>query len=250
MKKLILPLILAFSMPLWGQAGDPEVDSGGVAGAAVSISVLNPCGKNTTTPTTTPNWSASCNQNLTGGNKLFVACVSGSTGASTISDSLGNFTGAAMTLDALTNNLLHGLYTITTGGADTVTITTTSSNAPVCFSLEIQGLPNGVVDQTGTAANQASSTTWTLPSITTLVANEIVIGWGGQNSTNNTFTQGTGYTIPPGTCVSNAAGACGQGSGGNQSGFIEYKIVSSTGSYAPTVTLTAMTGTANTVSYK
>jgi len=213
------------------------------------ISVVQGCGKNTSTSTASPSWSASCSQNLASGNTLIVVAAAGSGGTTTISDSLGNVTAAACTFNnGLTLNIYYCSFSITTGGSDTITLNGSFSTFWMTFSLECHNCAG--FDAAGTAVNNGASTTWTLPGVTTTHASDLVIGFGGNGSANDTFTAGSGYTIPSGSCGANTAGACGQASGGAQCGFVEYQVVTTATTYTPAATVSgSISGSSQTISF-
>ena len=129
----------------------------------------------------------------------------------------------------------------TTSGTDEITVTTSFNFSGAVIAIEIQGLASFALDGTPTTLAIASSNSWTLASLITTNANDIIIGCGGNESTNNTYTAGSGYAIP----------ANGQVSGSNQSGFCETQVVSSSGTYAPTAALAgAMAGQGLTYAFK
>lgn len=94
MKKLILLLFLAFSMPLWGQAaGDPVVDDGGfVPAAGGSITIVNSA-FGSAFNNSASNISTSA-LSVTGGNRLIAQCAykngSNITATTTFTDTAGN----------------------------------------------------------------------------------------------------------------------------------------------------------------
>lgn len=119
---------------------------------------------------------------------------------------------------------------IATGGADIVTITTSNVTTGLRFSYEFTNAV-GAIDVAGTQNTQSSSSSWTLPSVTTVNAVDAAIGCGYSNGIGTiTFTQGSGFVIPSKgqSSVSNAGSA-----------FCEYQIVSPAGTYTPTVTVSS-----------
>jgi hypothetical protein len=256
MKTIITFLMLcslAFAQGLGGKAG--LGGRGGFGGGAVAGGITfttNKCGHDQSGAASSTNTLLlSCSTNTTVGDIIVVVMEMGAqAGTSSCADNLSNSWSATGVSNLSGNNTLYCYSTTTTGGAETVTVTTTNTAAPVMFSLEMSA-PGIAFDAAGTAALNTSSTTWTQPAVTTTMANDVVISWGGNNSTNLTYTAGAGYTIPTGTCAANSSGVCGQASGGNQSGFVEYQIVTTATSYTPTATLnTAAIGASQTIAFK
>jgi hypothetical protein len=213
--------------------------------AFAAISVVKTCNHNVTTSTT----STTINIGATGtcspaanpvaGNLEFVWLPSTGGLGPTAVDTLGNTW--VCVRDATTTNSYCTSTLATGGSADTVTITTPSNSVGSVISLEFSGQNATPLDGAATFAALTTSTSWTLASVTTTAANDAVIGCGGNISVNNTFTAGSGFTIP----------TDGQVSGGNQSGFCEYQLVTTATAYTPTATLaTTMTGITTTVAFK
>lgn len=245
MKKLLIHLLL-LCPAVFGQAG--HIIGGGMVGptvAAGGVAFVQSAKNNVTSATTTitvgngvgTGWSTG---NVHSGDTLFVGFVSFNPSTLSATDTLGtSFTCAILgPQNSFYIGYCHGKPT--TSGADEITMTAGLSIAPTVVALEFSGLAS-TVDGTISSNALASSTTWTLPGITTTNANDAVIGCGGTNSTNDTYTAGSGYTIP----------SNGQASGGNQSAFCEYQVVSSASTYTPTATLsTATTGIGGIFAFK
>ncbi len=207
----------------------------------------NACGKNSTTPGTTTTLTASCSTTVTQGNELVVLWETGIVGASAVcTDTMANVWVSVKATPSQSVGYCYAPVTASSG-ADTVTLTTTNSVFVILFSLELTTV--NAFDVGGTASAPPSAASWTLPSVTTSQVNDIVIGFGGQNGANTTYTAGAGYTIPPGSCGITST-ACGKASGGAQSAFVEYQIVTTATTYTPTVSLSpSVSGNTNTIAF-
>jgi hypothetical protein len=123
-------------------------------------------------------------------------------------------------------------YTIATHSAQTITITQNTGAQPTAVVMaeisSISGFDVGVDTNGGVGCTSPI----TFPSITTTNASDVIFALVGAVSPGNltTFTNGTGYTlidqVVGGTPTPYTAAAA-----------IEYKVVASTGSYAPTMNM-------------
>jgi len=123
------------------------------------------------------------------------------------------------------------------GGTETATVTFTGGTSfCVCMGVEFSGVKaTSPLDVSAFQNSITTCTSCTLTAVTTTAANDLVVSVGGNGSTNNTFTAGSGYTISTN----------GQVSGGNQSGFVEYQAVTTATTYTPTVTITTTMSISN-----
>ena len=97
------------------------------------------------------------------------------------------------------------------GGNVTTTVTHSGSVFARCFLAEISGIAtSSPIDGSG-AANVSTSPMDSGPLTTT--ATDFIVGYGGNMIANDTFTAGTGFTIPTN----------GQAKGGGSANFIEGK---------------------------
>jgi hypothetical protein len=160
-------------------------------------------------------------------------------GATTVSCSDG--TNTYTTLHAA--NAVFYCYALNiAGGTTTVTVTFTGGTSfSTTLGEEFSGVKTASAFDVGAFNNSiASCTACTMPAVTTTASGDLVLTAGGNASTNNTFTAGTGYTIS----------ANGQVSGGNQSGAVEYQVVGAASTYTPTLNITtAMAITGYTVAF-
>lgn len=178
--------------------------------------------------------------NPTAGHLVFLYSNSSlSTITASVTDTLSN--GYTSGFDGITEQE-RGYSTLTTGGAaDTATLHLSSSPNSATISLEISGQNASQIDA-GCAGiyGTTSGTSWSLPSCTSTNASDIIIGCAGANA-NISYAAGTGYTLP-----------FGQYDGGNaQTAGCVYRIVNSTGTYTPLMTVgTSTSGTGFTIAIK
>jgi len=123
---------------------------------------------------------------------------------------------------------------LATGGADTATLSTYYSTVGPRISLEFRGQNSSPINVAAAFNTISSSTSYSMPGVTTGNANDVVIGCAGQLNGNYSFTAGSPFAIPTdGTIV---------GTGSQlMSGMCEYDIVTSTGTYTPTATISTAT---------
>jgi len=192
-----------------------------------------------------------------GGSILFVAelkNVGADTGATTSTMSeAGSTVTATNSLSISANQWVHvygcsiagynGIFVVAGTGSGNFTYTAASGLGASPTGCNVAKSP---VDRVN-SATLTSSTSWSGGAVTPSVVNDMIFFWGGNVSTNNTFTAGN-LTLPSGTCTNTTTITAGQCSGGNQSGFLEYEVDASTSAFTPTITLnTAMTGITGTV---
>ena len=220
---------------------------------AIGLYPVQTCGyQQSSTTHTSFAWACS---NVTLGNGLIVVMgLTGNPGASSCADSLtSSFTTATTTSETGGYLLYCSAKSIATGGADTITVTTTNSVYSTAFWMEVAGQNTTTFFDVFAGNNVASSTTWTGASITTTAANDLVVMWGFNGSTNNTFANNSGV-IPftgPVSCGIGGTGRCGFGSGGSQSGVIQYQQATTATSYTPVITVgSAMTGITGSIAFK
>lgn len=166
--------------------------------------------------------------NVTAGSSIFVGCLvaNNSTTVGVPTDTRSNSYSQAVTTGvAPSGNWGTGIavgWTATgsTAGADTVTVTFSPSAYALCFILEIGTASSALVDKTAFAVTGSNTTSYDSgATATTTAANELIVGFGGTINQPGNFTAGSGFTLI-------------SVNGGNwQSGYIEYKSVSSTGTY-------------------
>lgn len=122
------------------------------------------------------------------------------------------------------------LSILSTGGADIVTATYATATVGAQISFEISGANASPLDGTPQVSSLASGTSWTLPSLTTANANDMVIGCAFPYPfAQPSFTAVSPFTIPFGEYAG----------GNNPTMACEEQIVTSTGSYAPQFTIGA-----------
>jgi hypothetical protein len=120
---------------------------------------------------------------------------------------------------------------LTTGGNTTVTCSWPSASTVIALEGDFSGAQN-VFDGGGFSfATQGSSTTQTLPSLTTVNANDVILGcfYNAGGGTATAYTAVSPYTAYAGL------------SGSTINGYCEYNLVTVTGTYAPQLTLTVAT---------
>jgi hypothetical protein len=227
----VLLLLSALAWPQIAGKGGLAGHSGAAGGgAAPVISVIQSCVLNQTANSTT--MTITCGSPFTAGNTLIVGSSNTANG--------GTWTGAAesgadtltcATVNAGTDFYCYGVSIA--GGGTTIVITNTNSTFCTCMAYELHNTAtSSPLDNTPASLAQGSSTTWT-GATSSLAAKDILFLFGGSSAANNTYTAGSGYTLP----------ATATASGGNQSGFAEYQIFPSSGNQTPTVTLaSAITG--------
>lgn len=244
MRELLLLLILALGAQAQTSGGLPALGSTWKGTGGASIAFVQAASNNITvacTACTVGNGVGSSWSNVGSGHWLHAIGVGfNPSSVSSCTDSLStSFT--ANFLGAFNGFYLYYCYGKTTAsGADLITMNLGLSNTPVMIALEFSGL-GGATDGTIAGIGPAACTSCTLAGITTTNANDVVIACGGNNSSNATYTAGSGYTIPTN----------GQSSGGNQSSFCEYQIVSAANTYTPTVTIgSSITIIGGTFAYK
>jgi hypothetical protein len=140
------------------------------------------------------------------------------------------------------NAVFYCYATNIAGGTVTTTVTFTGGTTfCVCMGQEFSGVATSAAFDVGAFNNSiASCTACTMPAITTTQTGDLVLTSGGNGATNNTFTNGTGYTISTN----------GQASGGNQSGAVEYQTVGAATTYTPVLNITTgMAITGYTISF-
>ena len=116
--------------------------------------------------------------NNTAGNFLVAAAIGfGTVTISSIADTLGN-NWSLVSQQTLADGTIYYLYAVTNckGGANTVTITLESSNQPMLLVAEYSGISlTSPLDQLA-ASTEGASGSYTSGSVTTTVANELLIG--------------------------------------------------------------------------
>ena len=114
--------------------------------------------------------------------ELFVSLLGTNGGTSTAIDTLGT----SFTCVNLTGTTMDDVYCYgktTTSGTNEITVTTSFNFSGAVIAIEIQGLASFALDGTPTTLAIASSNSWTLASLITTNANDIIIGCGGNEST-------------------------------------------------------------------
>lgn len=118
----------------------------------------------------------------------------------------------------------YGLNLTTVGNAITVNVASSNGGDFIrACSISYSGIAtSSALDQN--SSNTGSGTTWTSSSVTTTVANEVIVNLVGSPTSNSSFTPDGAF---------NSRGSV------ESDMFIEDKIVSATGSFSPTVTVNA-----------
>ena len=219
MKRLtLLVLLLLCSLPsfgAWAFVQSKEANSTGGTTQAVTF---------TSTPTV--------------GNIIIVGLETPNAayGASYIADNQGNAYGV---VGWIPQNGAVGAYLYcgiagTSSGTFTITATLTSSGDATIFAREYSG---GSCNIDQSARGTGSTSPYACGSITTLNANDLLVTFiNTNNGGTNTYTVPTGYS-----------NLDSQTSGAHQSGAIADKIVSATGTFAPTWTDSATGSIGNCV---
>ena len=134
---------------------------------------------------------------VTAGGMLAVAVRTGSATAQTytVSDTLGNTYTEAFNGAVQSDHTVALHYTrSSTGGANTITITQTSSATIRLIIMEFSGVAaTAYADGTPAVTDSTASTTATSPSITTSFDNSMILGVFTVVN-GNTMTEGSGYT--------------------------------------------------------
>lgn len=98
----------------------------------------------------------------------------------------------------VTNGVIVSHCVIETPATITVTATVNSTGYPSLWVFVLRGVDNTApVDVSGASGTLASSTTWTIPEITTNSARTFVIAVGHNNAVNAAVTGPTGWTTDP-----------------------------------------------------
>lgn len=118
---------------------------------------------------------------------------------------------------------------LTTGGNTTVTCTWTTSSPAQAQTWESVGTQN-VLDGSIQFGSISSGSPWSLPSLTTTDANDVVLGFGGESGTSVSFSQSN-----PWVYLNSFSG-----SGGLNSAVV-YRTVQSTGTYTPQINISPAT---------
>ena len=118
----------------------------------------------------------------------------------------------------------HTLNEVNSGSV-TVTVAYSTTTYGMFFACEVSGLTS-LDTEGGNTASAGTTITW--PTSLTTTRADIIFATAGNGGVNNTYTAGSGWTIPTN----------GQVSGGGQSAMLEYQITSGSGSVTPTATVT------------
>ncbi len=176
----------------------------------------------------------------TAGNVLIVGCISNvntfaAPGITGITDTKGNtyLAAAAASREAAgftaATDILYA--PVTTGGADTLTLTLAGTGGGnyggFCWVREYSGLATSAVFDKAASATASSASATSGATAATVQANELVIGLVGSGTGLASYTAGTGF----GRLVS----ALGAGSG--YDGAMEDKIVAAAGAQTATFTI-------------
>lgn len=172
----------------------------------------------------------------TTGDTLVIAGAEWNSSGGTITPSCSDGTNTYTVLHAANATFYCIAFNITGLATDTVTVSfTASTNISIILGQEFSGPSTAGVDVSAFNNSITSCTACTMPAVTTTQANDLILTEGGNASTNNTFSAGTGFTISTN----------GQVSGGNQSGAVEYEVVTTATTYTPVLNITtamAITG--------
>ena len=167
----------------------------------------------------------------TGANFLVATLISnqGATGFTSFADSKGGTWQTAVDWTANGGDFVRIMYAEnpTVGTAHTFTLTYSGSVFTVVNVAAYSGMAtSSTLDKTATGTGNSTSLL-TSATATTTQANELLIGGGTINAgTNSTFTAGASYTVRA------QEGLAGSGA----DGFLEERIVSSTGAYTAAAT--------------
>jgi hypothetical protein len=233
MRKVLSTIFVILALSIFGLCQMPTGGVTFVSGGGGGITFVQSANHNVTSASTTgtvgngigSGWSSG---NVTSGDFLFISNVSFNPNTISATDTLGTSFTCAISPVENTYYMSYCYGVATSTGADLVTETFGLSIGPTIVAFEFHGLA-GTVDVTPVWSAPAAGTSWTLGGITSTHAADVIFGCGGNNGSTNTYTAGSGYTLP----------ANGKVSGSGQSGFCEFQIVSSTGTYTPTATGTA-----------
>jgi hypothetical protein len=177
---------------------------------------------------------------VTAGDEAVIFDNDGSTGTATlgITDSLSNTWHNTALCNSTAGGCSSSTYaewnsTLTTGGADTITITTTGTGTSNCFGLTVRWSAGGLAANPADASNaiQQFTTNHTITTTGNLAANgELVVG--GFFSGANIFTAaGSGFTALGGDSASFPTA---------EQSFAEYKALASGSGSGATQTATAV----------
>jgi len=193
----------------------------------------------TTTTTTVPVTSSGA------GHFLVADCgIDSTTATLSISDNLSDtWTASTATTEAVFNMQQRVFYLPNSPSGVTSVTCTSTVTAPSNIMMvveEFSGVATSSVldgtQQNATTRGFANPALWTTPSITTTNATDLIIQADADGSAT-TFSASTGFTLPAGGSSS---------TGNHRNVALQYKIVSSTGTYAPTGSFT-VGGNSNTL---
>lgn len=149
--------------------------------------------------------------------------ASSNAGSLSCSDTLGNSWHSSWNS---TNQEAYCYSVFTTGGLDTISTTSSFNTSAQPLSLEFKNPAGTPLDGSAQFNSIASGTAWTLPSITTTNANDVVISCGNSHTGSVTWTAGGSFVIP----------TDGQQAATNNSAFCSYQLVTTATTYNPTAT--------------
>ena len=182
----------------------PEDDAGADAGDAsdAAVDAQDASAITFVQQVTTPYVSATtitASLNVTAGNALVVAAYWSSTQPVTVTDTLGNtfvpITASGRTSCNLAANTQLWYALAAKGGADTVTLTAPSSSGPGLAVLEYAGVAaTGALDVESHQATSSTSSTTTVPNLTTTGARDVIIALFADCNGSGTMSPGMGFT--------------------------------------------------------
>lgn len=215
-------LFLLFQLGLgWPGPGPIHVSSGSTA---PSVRAGVSCESGGTTCTTSA-------LTVTAGDIVWMMVQSYEVGTNSASDSKSDSFSAA-NAHAVSNDSGQQTLVATSaaGGSTTFTCTTTSSTTTLtCVALDIApGSASNALDKIAAGTGDSTSLSSGATSTTSMAA-ELLIGCGSGEGTGLTFTAGSSWTIPSGA-TTNAGGT---------SSMCEYQVVSATGTYTATATISS-----------
>lgn len=235
-KVLTAILVLLIQQGMGPGPGTPASSGGGGGIAFVQAATTTASTGTTVTVTTSSSGS---------GNFLVASCAQDSiTATLSITDNLSDaWTAATATTESVFNIQQQLFYLVNTPSGVTSVVchsNTSTPNVLIGIVEEFSGVAtSSVVDgtqQNATTRGFSNPATWTTPTITTTNAADLLIQ-ANADGNSTTYTASTGWTLPTGGQSSNAF---------HRNSALQYRIVSSTGTYAPTGSFT-VGGNSNTL---
>ena len=215
---------------------------GGAGTSNNNVAVVNACGKTYNSGTTTPSLPiggtsvTNCNyaQNVRAGDMIVIYMAFGTdaVGFSSPGDTLSN-SGWSCTYNSANHEGYCWNPALTTGGADTFSVTVSNSSGPATWEGEFSGINATPLDTGGPNWNTtSSSSTASPPAITTTNANDMILICSGSITTAVFYTAQSPFVIPLGNSYT-------YNGGNGQSAACAVYSVTSTGTYSTTFSLSA-----------